>query len=599
MPHGPTSLSRTVPLFIGLLLLLVIGVASTIEYVQLRRLLVQMNEQRLESATVLVSQILSEQLASGGEGFGQAADTLVAELLDLGMDQGPEQDALLREQLSDDGSLRSLMVVAADGSCIGIASGGKTAALSNDPCAEWVEPQTDVEGFVVGPLYDVAVEPRYRVSVPKEIGGWRGWVVFESALGSARGGELIASLIAPDADFVLGNADGGLWTDLGSVVPGPPGVVPGAGLLRFESEGDSRVGAVYRIAGTPWVALAHRSLGVVLAPSRTFLGWTAASGVLVLLLSSMLGWWLSRRITRPLIEVTEGAESFADGDYGRRVSVDRNDEVGRLAAAFNVMAEHADDRRQTLEARVRERTESLQTALDRLEETQDQLVRRERLATLGELAGGVGHELRNPLGVMANAVYYLEAINPDARPKVRDYLGILKSQVGVAEKIVSNLLDFGRISAPKRRDVRLERLVSESLERHPVPSPISVHVDIPDSVPPVQVDADQMERVLINLIGNAVQAMEEREGTLSFLGSVEGDGVVLRVSDTGPGIRVEELERIFEPLVTTKAKGIGLGLALSRLLSSANDVDLTAESEVGRGSTFHLLFRPGTSERAG
>lgn len=126
MPHRSTSLSRKVPHFIGLLLLVVIGVATAVEYVQLRRLLVQINEQRLESATTLVRQLLSEQLASGGDDFARTADTLVAGLLELGMEQGPEQEALLREQLSDEGSLRSLTVVGADGSCIGVADAGES-----------------------------------------------------------------------------------------------------------------------------------------------------------------------------------------------------------------------------------------------------------------------------------------------------------------------------------------------------------------------------------------------------------------------------------------------------------------------------------------
>jgi signal transduction histidine kinase len=250
-----------------------------------------------------------------------------------------------------------------------------------------------------------------------------------------------------------------------------------------------------------------------------------------------------------------------------------------------------DDRRKTLEALVADRTATLQSALARLEETQDELVRRERLATLGELAGGVGHELRNPLGVMTNALYYLDAINSDAPYKVQEYMGILKSQVAISEKIVSDLLDFGRLETPDRSEVEVEALVRRGLERRPVAAGISVEVDIPSDLPPVFVDPGHMDQVMVNLISNAVDAMEGDHGTLSFTAaSDDGEHVTLRVSDTGRGIAADRLQSIFEPLVTTKAKGIGLGLAVSRLLASANDVVLSAESEVGEGSTFKLTF---------
>src|SRR5690606_1723689 len=135
------------------------------------------------------------------------------------------------------------------------------------------------------------------------------------------------------------------------------------------------------------------------------------------------------------------------------------DELGRLAGAFNQMAERVDDRRHSLETQVAERTETLQQALARLSEAQDQLLRQERLATLGQLAGSVGHELRNPLGVMTNALYYLDAVQSDASPKVREYMQILRDQVGVSERIVSDLLDFGRVGSPDRTMVGVARVV--------------------------------------------------------------------------------------------------------------------------------------------
>ena len=92
--------------------------------------------------------------------------------------------------------------------------------------------------------------------------------------------------------------------------------------------------------------------------------------------------------------------------------------------------------------------------MSQLNDTQEQLVRREKLAMLGQLASGVGHELRNPLGVMTNAVYFLEMVQPDAPPEVHEYLGMLRAQIGLAEKIVSDLLDFSRVKPPRREAPR-------------------------------------------------------------------------------------------------------------------------------------------------
>ena len=603
MPEKASSLSKRVPLFIGLLLFVVLGVAFTIEYVQLRRLLVQVNNERLESATVLVAELLSEQMRSGAEERALQADTLVRELLATGMAAGPAADSLLRARLPGEGSLRTIAVIDEAGSCVAGASDDRVGELAVDPCSTaGDEAVGDVSGpggqEQVSPFYQIGDEAWFRVTVPADADGWQGHVVYASALSSGTSGTTISGLIAPDATLLLGNADGSTWTDLATVVDGPQAAMPDRVPLRFEGEGGSRIGIPYRIAGTPWIALAHRDMGSVLAPSRQFLVWTGGAGALVLLASTVFGWLVSLRVTRPLAAVTHGAEAVAGGDYTRRVDVERNDELGRLATAFNAMAERVDDRHQTLEARVQERTQTLQEALDQLAKTQDQLVRKERLATLGQLSGGVGHELRNPLGVMTNALFYLEATHADAPPKVREYLGILKSQIGIAEKIVSDLLDFARVNTPDRAHVDVATLVRNSLERYPLDGSISAQVDVPESVPPLYVDSRQMEQVLVNLISNAVHAMQDSGGTLSFSATHDGDQVILRVADTGSGMTQDQLDTVFEPLVTTKAKGIGLGLAVSKMLASANGVELGAESELGKGSVFILRFPAAALEAA-
>jgi signal transduction histidine kinase len=223
-----------------------------------------------------------------------------------------------------------------------------------------------------------------------------------------------------------------------------------------------------------------------------------------------------------------------------------------------------------------------------LAETQEELLRKEKLAMLGELAGGVGHELRNPLGVMKNSVYYLKMILPD-EARARKHLNILDREVATADRIVGDLLEFARMKSASRSRIDLKVVVSDLLERLPVPETVAVAREVPDRLSPVSADRLHVEQILTNLITNAVQAMPDG-GTLTIAGREEPTGVVLSVTDTGTAIRSEDLPKIFEPLFTTKAKGIGLGLALARDLAEANRAVITVESTPGMGSRFALRF---------
>jgi signal transduction histidine kinase len=309
----------------------------------------------------------------------------------------------------------------------------------------------------------------------------------------------------------------------------------------------------------------------------------------VIVLGSILAWVAGRRMTRPLDELTVAAESIAKGDLTQRVRVGHHDEIGRLGVAFNTMVERVEAEHQLLEGRVAERTANLEEALTRLRSTQEELVRREKLAMLGQLASGVGHELRNPLGVMTNAVYFLEMVQPDASPVVKEYYGVLRSQIGLSEKIVSDLLDFARIKPPRREPVPLARLVDDQLARVPMVENIRIVREVPASLPLLNVDPVQIGQVLLNLLVNALQAMEATGGVLTVRGSLDAGQIRLDVVDTGPGVASELREKIFEALFTTKPRGIGLGLAVSRSLTEANDGSLSVTSREGEGATFTLI----------
>ena len=227
-------------------------------------------------------------------------------------------------------------------------------------------------------------------------------------------------------------------------------------------------------------------------------------------------------------------------------------------------------------------------AFEALRSALEELARNERLATLGQLAGSVGHELRNPLGVIKNSVHYLRMLMPEDE-RVRKHLTILEREVTTSNRIVSDLLDFARVKAPVREEARLDELVRVTLEQFTIPPTIRVDARLDIDCPPVSVDPHQVRQILTNLIQNALQAMPEG-GTLGLTADRDKDGPYVAVNDTGPGIPAGDLARIFRPLFTTKVKGIGLGLSIARDFADANGARLTVESPAGSGSRFLLRF---------
>ena len=237
-----------------------------------------------------------------------------------------------------------------------------------------------------------------------------------------------------------------------------------------------------------------------------------------------------------------------------------------------------------LEENIKERTRELLAA-------QDELVRREKLAVLGQVAAGVGHELRNPLGVMSNAVYYLQTVLADADENVRDYLSIIKNEIAGSERIVSDLLDSVRTAPPRPEAVGVAELIAQTLIKLSIPSSVTVKLDVPPTIPPLLVDAPQIHQVLRNLISNGVEAMPEG-GTLEIRAATGdgGDKITVSVRDTGIGMTPEQLGKLFQPLFTTKARGIGLGLVVVRNLTQANGGNIEVQSEAGKGSVFSVTL---------
>jgi signal transduction histidine kinase len=435
-----------------------------------------------------------------------------------------------------------------------------------------------------GTLYHEAAVP-----IVSPAGDTIGRMVEFRKVSSAQGAALIGGLIGSDAKLLF-SSPGGKWNNLQTIVPGPPADHGGSPVASYTAaDGSLRFGASAAVKFTPWVVWVDIPKNSILAPARRFLGVMALAGLLILIAGTIGAWLISRQITTPLKDLALAAKDISSGDYTRRVTVRREDELGMLADSFNEMAHEIEGSRREVEGRVSARTRELETALGELREAQETLVRKEKLAMLGLLAGGVGHELRNPLGVMTNAVYYLTAVLKDAPTEVTEYLDIVATQIRLSEKIVGDLLDFARIKPPQFETVSVQQIVDEQLKRASTMNGVKVEHDFPADLPRVRVDRVQIGQVVLNLIVNAVQAMNGHGSQITFRGRPAANGFVrLDVIDTGRGMTPAEMHRLFEPLFTTKARGIGLGLAVSRGLVLANGGVISADSSPGNGTTISV-----------
>ena len=256
-----------------------------------------------------------------------------------------------------------------------------------------------------------------------------------------------------------------------------------------------------------------------------------------------------------------------------------------------------------------------------LDEAQERLIRMEKMAILGQLASRVGHELRNPLAAIKNAVYFLNMVLEGPDPKVKEMLEILEEKVDTCERIISSLLDFGRTKPPAWRKADINEIVQGVLSRISVPENVEVVSQLDKALPIIQADPDQLGQAFGNIILNAIQAMPEggrlvvKTSANSDFGEPPGLSVSTELSevsrrrlsrpvepseahspewltvsfaDTGMGIPEENLGRLFEPLFTTRAKGIGLGLMVTKTLVEGHEGTIEVESQEGKGTTFRV-----------
>jgi signal transduction histidine kinase len=355
--------------------------------------------------------------------------------------------------------------------------------------------------------------------------------------------------------------------------------------LRLEP-GPSLSGYVVPVEGTTWSAayLSPESMAPVSRDTQISLLLmlavvsTLAIAILVVLQLSL----------RPLVRLSAATRKLGSGDLSFRVPSAEIQEFEPLVEAFNRMAESLETAQEQLrevnrdlEMRVRQRTRQL-------EEEHEKVLRAERLSTLGLFSSAIAHDLRSPLNTLTLISHWLKMHLRESRDEqVVGRLEVMNRELRRADLIIRTLLAFARTGELHREPVDANGVVLEVLDVVGPSEAVRVRVDLTPDAPRIPADRAQLFQVIENLTRNAVQAMPEGGG-LSLSSSVSPECWILQISDTGPGIPPELQASVFEPLVTTKATGTGLGLALCKRIVDAHGGALILESRPREGTTFRM-----------
>ncbi len=234
----------------------------------------------------------------------------------------------------------------------------------------------------------------------------------------------------------------------------------------------------------------------------------------------------------------------------------------------------------------------------RLQASFEQLRRADRLSALGELSAGIAHEVRNPLGSIEGAIQILGRTNLADETR-KEFSDLAQTELNRLKAVVTNFLEFARPQRPQQRAINpasilesVTHLASETAKM----AGVSINIDLPDDIPSVMLDPEQIKQVMLNLVINAIQATPPR-GNVTLRARIKGKTLALEVEDEGKGIPQENLERIFDPFFTTRADGTGLGLSIAHSIVRQHKGAIEVSRNKGKGMTFAVQLPLGQEEQ--
>ena len=374
----------------------------------------------------------------------------------------------------------------------------------------------------------------------------------------------------------------------------------GGGKIEFKG-GGSILAAYAEVKELGWIVYVQQPIETAYLAATQMRKQIAKVFLWVVVITLLLSLAVAGHITQPIRALRTAADRLKAGRFEDLPEMSMtNDEIGDLAQSFLQMSESLKEKTgelmrakvelesftKLLEKRVEVRTRELKAA-------QDELIKKERLAAIGQMASVVGHEIRNPLAVINNSIFYIKTkmVKDSAMdPKIDRHISIIQSEVKQANSIIDEILTYSRARELKPEIAMLNHFLDELLSVYPFPSHIQVVKDFDSRDPVVNIDPDEMRQVLRNLIGNGIEVMPKGGIVRLATELVEQNWVRIDIADTGPGIPPDVLEKIFTPFYTTKARGTGLGLAVVRKVMDRHNGKVDVETSLGKGTAFKLFL---------
>ncbi|HZY39108.1 MAG TPA: ATP-binding protein [Mucilaginibacter sp.] len=423
------------------------------------------------------------------------------------------------------------------------------------------------------------------ISAVTENGNLLGYAIaWKSILATPGDVDRFSKLVGMNSRLFIGNKDGSMWTDFTRPIPGAP-FKPGQkpGLVDYiNADGNAMIGDIEPIAHTGWLFGVAVSEKDMLNDLQSFVDWIVVIGIVILATGIIAAWIMSRNITRPLDELMTVATAIAQGNYSRTVPIDqyKDDEIGRLAKAFNAMIGQVSLSHRELESRVEERTLQLASVNKELE----------------AFSYSVSHDLRTPLraingySIMLKEDYESE-LDSEGKRIVKNIINNAK----MMGQLIDDLLSFSRmgkkelVRTPIDMQFLAETVVRELLQHEPE-NKYQINIAV---LPPATGDEVMIKQVMVNLVGNAIKYSSKKEDPLVEIGATDEETKIsYYIRDNGAGFDMaysSKLFGVFQRLHSQEDfEGSGVGLALVKRIIEKHNGEVWAEGSEGTGATFYF-----------
>lgn len=566
------SLQQKLPLLIGLVLLCIIVLFSYISYQGVKRAALHSASSRVKT--------LSEQLSAM---FGQSTSPLLKTTQEAAGKNAVVQYLSGETFLQTDTAQSILDKLRSDSSWVLTELrdlSGKTVLQSALPGTALLN-NTVFEKPVAKTAAIGALQVRndsiyYAVTAPvadnKDLVGYLvRWRIQKT---NPRAIAQFSALIGDGMRLLIGNADNSVWTDLHQRVAAPVKELSAGKEITY----NNTISIATPINGTPWVTLVEMSRTKAMAPAHSYLRMILLTGLALLIIGLMIGWLVSRSITKPLRQLTQASAAVAEGDYDATVITDRSDEIGQLARSFNSMSAKVGTMQHDLENQVKLRTSQLQHSNAELE----------------SFSYSVSHDLRAPLRGING---YARILKEDLSDRLGNEGNLLADKIirnaEMMGQLIDDLIDFSKLNSKplQHHPVNMTELVNRCVQETVPVDDKRYTVDV-RPLPECNGDANLLKQVWMNLIGNAVKYSSKKEQPHIEIGFCNGGTNCYYVKDNGAGFDMryaDKLFGVFQRLHSNKDfEGTGVGLALTQRIVHRHGGIVKGEGRPGEGATFYF-----------